>query len=277
VLGLSAIAAGLTIVVMPGAMFFTTGFANGPLGQKMDPKSFLMPGLLLLAAGVAFIAWAAQADSSRWAFVPGLVGSGLGMGFIFGPVFRVATRDLKPHLAGVASGVLATLQEMGAVIGSAGVGALLQNRLAVALHSSAVTAAAQMPARCRIGFVSSFSNAASQGLEVGVGQTGGSFTPPPGVSVSAAQQIEALSHSVFGNAFVDAMKRTLILPISVLVVAALTTTTVRRRPVLRRHAEGAEITVGGAGGAWSETAPSVDQPRSVSIPTESQPNPVQSA
>jgi EmrB/QacA subfamily drug resistance transporter len=268
VLGLSAIAAGLTIVVMPGAMFFTTGFANGPVGQKMDPKFFLMPGLLLLAAGVSFIAWSAQADSSRWAFVPGLVASGLGMGFIFGPVFRVATRDLKPHLAGVASGVIATLQEMGAVIGSAGVGALLQNRLALALHNSAVTAAAQMPAQYRSGFVSSFSNAASQGLEVGVGQTGSSFTPPPGISASAVQQIQALSHSVFGNAFVDAMKPTLILPIAVLVVAALATTAVRRRRVLRPQAEGAELAVGGAGGIWGEASPSVDQPRSVSIPTE---------
>jgi hypothetical protein len=45
----------------------------------------------------------------------------------------VAARRHAPHLAGVASGVLDTIQELGSVIGSAAIGALLQNRLAVSL------------------------------------------------------------------------------------------------------------------------------------------------
>jgi len=229
VLGLTAIAAGLTIAVQPAAMFLTSGAANGPSGQKVDPKFLLIPGLLLLAGGSAFIAWAAQADSSRWAFTPGLVASGLGMGFIWGPVFQVATRDLQPHLAGVASGVINTIQEMGAVIASAAVGALLQNRLGVALHDRAVTAATQIPGQFRGQFVSSFSNAASRGLEVGAGQSGSAFTPPPGMPPGAVQQVQALAHSVFTNGFTDAMKPTLILPIAVLVLAALGATATRPR------------------------------------------------
>jgi EmrB/QacA subfamily drug resistance transporter len=229
VLGLTAIAAGLTIAVQPVAMFLTSGAANGPAGQKVDPKLLLIPGLLLLAGGSAFIAWAAQADSSRWAFTPGLVASGLGMGFIWGPVFQVATRDLKPHLAGVASGVINTIQEMGAVIASAAVGALLQNRLGVALHDRALSAAAQIPSPFRGQFVSSFSNAASRGLEVGAGQSGSSFAPRPGMPASAVQQVQSLAHSVFTTGFTDAMKPTLILPIAVLVVAALAATAVRPR------------------------------------------------
>ena len=216
VLGLTAVAAGLIVAVQPGAMFLSSGFANGPAGQRIDPKYLLMPGLLMLAAGSAFIAWAAQPDSSRWAFVPGLVISGLGMGFIWGPVFSVATRDLRPELAGVASGVINTIQEMGAVIASAAVGALLQNRLGIALHDRALAAASQLPAEARPGFVAGFSNAASRGLEVGIGQNGGGAG-------------SALGHSVFAAGFTDAMRPTLILPIAVLVLAALASTAVRTR------------------------------------------------
>jgi hypothetical protein len=194
----------------------------------------------MLAGGSAFIAWAAQADSGRWAFLPGLIVSGLGMGFIWGPVFAVATRDLQPHLAGVASGVINTIQEMGAVIASAAVGALLQNRLGAALHDHAVTAAAQIPAQFQSRFVSSFTDAASHGLEVGAGQTGSSFTPPPDMPASAVAQVQALAHSVFTNGFTDAMKPTLVLPITVLVLAALATTAVRTRRSLALRGQAAE-------------------------------------
>ena len=229
VLGLSAIAAGLTVAVQPAAMFLTSGVANGPAGQRVNPKYLVSSGLLMLAAGSAFIAWAAHADSSRWAFVPGLVVSGLGMGFIWGPVFSIATRDLPPELAGVASGVINTIQELGAVIASAAVGALLQNRLAVALQDRAIDASAQLPSAYAGRFVAGFSSAGKGGLEIGAGQTGGNVAPPPGASSSTVQHLQSLAHGVFTNGFVDAMRPTLILPIAVLVLAALATFGVRPR------------------------------------------------
>ncbi|TME08085.1 MAG: DHA2 family efflux MFS transporter permease subunit [Chloroflexi bacterium] len=139
VLGLSAIDAGITLAIQPVAMFFSSGLAGG-LAQKINGKYLLVPGLLMLAAGSGYIDWMAQADSGRWAFTPGLIVSGLGMGFIWTPVFSIATRDLPAHLGGVASGVVNTIQELGGVLASAVVGALLQNRLALALHDQAVAA-----------------------------------------------------------------------------------------------------------------------------------------
>jgi hypothetical protein len=68
---------------------------------------------------------------------------------------------------------------------------------------------------------------------------------------------------VFGNAFVDAIRPTLILPIAVLVLAALATTAVRRRPVLRPQADAATGAADAAEGIWSEGAPPADQPQSV--------------
>ena len=228
VLGLSAVAAGLVIAVQPGAMFFASGVANGA-GAKADPKYLLVPGVFLLAAGSAWIAWVATATGGRWALAPGLVLGGVGMGFIWGPVYNIATRDLQPALAGVASGVLNTIQELGAVIASASVGALLQNRLAISLHDQAVAAASQLPPQFQQRFISAFSNAASGGFEIGAGQTGGNFSLPPGTPPDVAARVTALAHGVFANGFVDAMRPTLILPIAVIVAAAIVAMAVRPR------------------------------------------------
>src|SRR3989442_7215676 len=98
---------------------------------------------------MAYIAWTAQVTSNRWSFVPGLVIAGAGMAGIWTPVFSLATRDLQPRLAGVASGVVSTLQELGPVLGSAAIVALLQNQLAADLHNRAVAFATQLTDRAQ--------------------------------------------------------------------------------------------------------------------------------
>ncbi|HEX6548401.1 MAG TPA: DHA2 family efflux MFS transporter permease subunit [Candidatus Dormibacteraeota bacterium] len=222
VLGLTAIAAGLTIAVQPVTMFFAAGMVNGPLAQKVPAKYLLMAGLLLLAAGSAFIALKAQPGSGRWDFVPGLVVSGLGMSCIWGPIFALGTRDLKPQVAGVASGVINTVQELGSVVASAAVGALLQNRLAAALHDRAVAAAAGLPPAFRPGFIDGFAQAARHGFDAGAGQNGLALGSAPPAILQAA-------HWVFANGFVDAMRPTLVLPIAVIVIAAAVTLAARSR------------------------------------------------
>ena len=178
----------------------------------MNGKYLLVPGLLALGAGTAYIDWAAQANSGRWDFTPGLIASGLGMGCIWTPVFSMGTRDLPAHLGGVASGVINTIQEMGGVLASAVVGAFLQNRLALALHDRAVAASSQLPDQYRQSFVDGFSNAARTGFEVGAGQSGTTLQLPA--------EVQAIAHLVFTHAFVDAMHPTMMLPILALVLAA---------------------------------------------------------
>src|SRR5438128_10035564 len=163
VLGLSAIDAGLTIALQPIAMIVSSGIASG-LVQKINGKYLLIPGLLALAAGSGYIDWAAHTSSGRWDFAPGLMLSGLGMGCIWTPLFSVATRDLRPELAGVASGVINTIQELGGVIASAAVGAVLQNQLATALHQEAVHYSGQLPAEFRDRFVAGFGQASKTGF-----------------------------------------------------------------------------------------------------------------
>ena len=234
VLGLSAIDAGVTLAIQPVAMFFSSGLAAG-LSQKINGKYLLVPGLLMLAAGSGYIDWAARSDSGRWVFTPGLIASGLGMGLIWTPVFSIATRDLPAHLGGVASGVVNTIQELGAVLASAIIGAFLQNRLALSLHDHAVAAARQLPFEYRARFVNGFRSAAHSGFEVGAGQSGTGLQLP--------EPVQAAAHYLFIHAFVDAMHPTLALPIAVLVAAAFAAAFARaRKPVaIAVHEEEAAV------------------------------------
>ena len=247
VLGLSAIAAGLVVAVQPGAMFLSTAPANGPASKRLGAHRVLTAGLLLLAAGAAYIAWDVQADSSRWSVVPGLVVAGLGMGCIWGPTFQLATRNLRTELAGVASGTLSTVQEMGAVLASAAVGALLQNRLVGSLHTQAVSAATHLPAGVASRFVASFNGAAASGLQIGAGQTGASLTLPAGTPPSLDATLQGLAHGVFTQGFVAAMKPTLALPIAVLLLAAVASLFARDHSTREETVPIASVEMGAAG------------------------------
>jgi EmrB/QacA subfamily drug resistance transporter len=229
VLGLSAFDAGIAIAPMALVMMLFSGVV-APLASRFG-KYILMIGLTLFAIGIAYIAWRVQVDSNRWSLVPGLVLGGLGLSGVWTPVYSLATRDLQPRLAGVASGVLSTVQELGTVIGSAAIGAVLQNRLATGLHDHAVGSASQLPASFRAPFVDGFSQAASRGLEVGRGQTGGSLQLPSGIPAQIVQQLERLAHAVFTQSFVDAMRPSMALGIAVVLVAAVGVLGVRARAV----------------------------------------------
>src|SRR6478609_3375764 len=138
VLGLTAVAAGLVIGTQSLAMMITSGVVGGLSGSgKINMKWVLIFGLLLFAAGMVYVISVAEPDSGQWAFVPGLVAAGIGLGCVWTPVFGLATRDMPPSRAGIGAGVLDTVQEFGAVFATAVLGALLANRLTAAMQTQA--------------------------------------------------------------------------------------------------------------------------------------------
>ena len=145
----------------------------------------------------------------------------------FAPMTTVAMRNIEPRIAGSASAVLNTIRQLGAVIGSAVIGALLQNQLATTLHDQAASQAAKLPASFRDQFIATFSNVSSKGFEIGTGQTGARL--PGNIPPAVAQQLSVIAHDVFVNGYIDAMKRTFVLPIVFLAFTALTTLLIKRR------------------------------------------------
>ena len=72
-----------------------------------------------------------------------------------------------------------------------------------------------------------FQHAAKSGAGAGTGQ-GGGFTPPAGLPAQLVHQIEQIAHAIFTNGYVAAMRATLVLPIVILAVGALSCLAIRR-------------------------------------------------
>jgi EmrB/QacA subfamily drug resistance transporter len=230
VLGLDAFSAGLTIAPQPVAMML----ASGPIAaliQKGYAKRILFVGLLLFVVGQGWIAYTVSADGDRWALLPGLIVAGLGMAGVWTPLYDLGTRTLKPRLAGAASGVFSTIQELGAVFATAVIGAVLQNQLATALRAEAMTYSSQLPQPVRGPFIDGFSNAARQGFEVGAGQSGTPLQLPPGTPADLAAQIGQIAHAVFTHAFVDAMRPAMAVALTLVFIGALVTLRARQPKV----------------------------------------------
>ena len=231
VLGLTAVAAGLVIGTQSLAMMITSGVVGGLSGSgRISMKWVLVGGLLLFAAGMIYVVLVAEPDSGQWAFVPGLIAAGIGLGCVWVPVFGLATRDMPPSRAGVGAGVLDTLQEFGSVLATAILGAVLANRLTAAMTVQAQAAAADLPAQAQAPFIEGMTTAGSGGIEVGAGQASG-MSLPDGIPASVAEQIHAAAQHAFAAAFTDAMIPTMVVPIAVILLAAGAVLFVRSKPL----------------------------------------------
>ena len=106
---------GLTNLPM-GLAFFTATFAVRALSQRLG-HGILILGFGLLAAGYALIVVAVAAGNSAVGVAAGMVVAGLGNGLVIPSLLRVVTGAMEPRHAGLASGVLLSVQQMGGALG----------------------------------------------------------------------------------------------------------------------------------------------------------------
>ena len=205
VLGMSALQSGLTVAPLSLASMVTAPVA-GRLADRFGGKYLLMAGLALFGIGAGAFAALASTTSGSATFLLPFAVAGIGMGLVFAPMTTVAMHDITPRMAGAASGVLNTTRQLGAVIGAASVGAVLQSQLASALRDRATADATRLPAAVRAPFIDGFAQAAKSGLQVGRGQTGGAHLPA-NLPARALAQVQSMIHDVFVNGFVTAMRR----------------------------------------------------------------------
>jgi EmrB/QacA subfamily drug resistance transporter len=218
VLSFSALKAGLTLA--PASLLSgVIAPAAGRLTDRIGGKYILMSGLILFAGGMGWLALIAHPDSTWPSFMAPLVVAGVGMGSIFAPMVTTAMRNIQPQLAGAASGVLNTVRQVGLVIGTAAVGALLQNQLASSMASQARIRAAALPPQLRGHFIAGIQRSASNGVQVGAGQNGG-VARQAGLPAHLAAEVARIGRDVFTFGFVDAMRATMILPVVLLAVGA---------------------------------------------------------
>ena len=238
VLGFSALKAGLTFVPMSILSMLVAPWA-GRLSDRLGGKYILLAGLTFFAAGMGLVVYLISLSATQATFWGPAALAGIGMGMTFAPLTTVAMRNVSPQMAGAASGVLNTVRQLGGAVGSAVIGAVLQNRLATQLHDQAVAYSGRVDPAFRSRFIDGFSHAASSGFQVGVGQTGG-VQLPPGVPPAAIQSLRVLFKLVFDQAYTNAVRPTLAVSIAVLAVGALSCLLIERRVKAAARAQRAE-------------------------------------
>ncbi|WP_369202580.1 MFS transporter [Streptomyces sp. PU-14G] len=134
----SAIVSGvclLPMVVVSGVM---TNVGNIVLMPRFGPKPLVIAGLLLNAAGTAWLTRIGVDSSYATALLGPLLIDGVGMGLIFASAFRTGTSGVAPQDAGIASASVNTGQQLGGAIGTA-----LLNTIAASATTSYLDSHAQ--------------------------------------------------------------------------------------------------------------------------------------
>ena len=132
--GYTPIAAGFAFLPFSVGIIIGAGIASQLL-PRVGPKPLMIPGLIMGAAGLAWLS-TLEADSNYWTHVlPAMLIISLGMAFNFIPVSTTALHGIGKADAGVGSAMLNTSQQIGGAVGTA-----LLNTVAVAATTAYIAA-----------------------------------------------------------------------------------------------------------------------------------------
>lgn len=140
------------------------------IGRRVDtanPRNIALVGMLLQAAALVwFFLWLTP-DPDQWArlLLPSAV-LGVANACLWSPISSTATRNLPRAQAGAGSGVFNTTRQIGSVLGSAAIAALIQARLVAELGPEAAdsTGAAEAAGSLPEMLTGGFSDAMAQAL-----------------------------------------------------------------------------------------------------------------
>ncbi|MEJ3742624.1 DHA2 family efflux MFS transporter permease subunit [Actinomycetes bacterium KLBMP 9797] len=115
----SPVKTGLAFLPMVAALMIAATAATSALIPRIGPKPLVTAGMLVSAAGMAWLTWL-DLDSTYAAHVlPPLLVLGIGFGLIMAPAMSVGTLGVRAADAGVASATINTSQQIGGSIGTA--------------------------------------------------------------------------------------------------------------------------------------------------------------
>ncbi|ATL70847.1 MFS transporter [Nocardia terpenica] len=121
VLGMSPIGAGLVGLPLSATAFLVSGTVGRRLhGAPLD--RVLGGGLIVIGAGGVLGALLLSGESAWWALLPGFVVVGAGVGLTTATLGSAAVATVSPERAGMATGAVNTVQQLGYALGIAALG-----------------------------------------------------------------------------------------------------------------------------------------------------------
>jgi len=218
ILGLSALQTGIAMSPVFVGQLFAAPLA-GKLSDRLGAKWFMVGGTALAAAGFGLVGHAAVPGATARDFIAPFVVMGFGLGLTSAPMVAVIMAGVSGELAGAASGFMTAARQLGATLGTAVIGAVLQQRLAANLHTEAVRYSQNLPEQLRAGFISGLSTALQGGHELGRGAS--QLQLPASLPPAVAHQLITAAHDTFVAAFFDSMPATFDVGVAVMVAACL--------------------------------------------------------
>jgi EmrB/QacA subfamily drug resistance transporter len=127
VLGFSAVQTGVRLLALTGAIFVTAGIA-GRLSERVPTRLLIGPGFVLIGTGLLLMR--GLTPDSEWThLLPGMILAGFGAGLVNVPLASTAVGVVEPERAGMASGINATLRQVGIATGIAALGSIFTAQL----------------------------------------------------------------------------------------------------------------------------------------------------
>ena len=137
---------------------------------------------------------------------------GLGTSCVFSPLANLATCGLDHRTAGAGAGAFNSNRQIGGVIGSAAIVAMLTSRLGHTVPAAAKDAAASLPDAVRGQFLDRFSHLSGSAFS-----SGSASAPqlPSSVPPAVADQIKAAALQAVHHGFATAVAETMLLAVAV--------------------------------------------------------------
>lgn len=230
IVGLSPLRAAL--VGLPGSLLsgVIAPFA-GRLSDRIPAKWVVGFGFAMFAVSVTWLAAWIDADASPWRLLAPMALFGFGTGSVFSPLANLASSGLDHRTAGAGAGAFNTNRQVGAVVGSAAMIAVLTSRLGHTIPDRARDLATGLPEQFRQQFVDGLSGVSTADFSGG----GGAVPLPVGIPADVASQVRELATRAVHEGFATAVSQSLLLTIGVFVVGLLATLAMH---ATRPHAAG---------------------------------------
>ncbi|MFT4468770.1 MFS transporter [Arthrobacter sulfonylureivorans] len=122
--GYNAIETGIIFTAATVGLLVSS-LAAGPLSKKFAQRDLIITGFALTVAGMLLGLWIVQGTQVAWAFAPGLLLTGLGVGLMLTPSVNVVQSSFPESKQGEISGLSRSVSNLGSSFGTAIAGTIL--------------------------------------------------------------------------------------------------------------------------------------------------------